>query len=68
MIAMSFHNFAVLHWKDGLEILILAIGIYYAYLGVRGTRGIRVLTGLAVLVLGLSLLSQVFGLGVILVV
>ena len=65
MIAMSFHNFAVLHWKDGVEILILAIGIYYAYLGVRGTRGIRVLTGLAVLVLGLSLLSQVFGLGVI---
>ncbi len=65
MIAVTFHDFAFDHWKDGLEILILAIGIYYAYLGVRGTRGIRVLTGLAVLVLGLSLLSQVFGLAVI---
>ena len=65
MLAVSFHDFAFHHWKDGLEILVLAIGIYYAYLGVRGTRGIRVLTGLAVLVLGLSLLSEVFGLGVI---
>ncbi len=53
------------YWKDTLEILILSVGIYYAYLGIRGTRGARVLTGLVTLVLGLSLLSQIFGLEVI---
>lgn len=61
----TFQDMVLTHWKDGLEILILAIGIYYAYLGLRGTRGLRVLGGLAVLVLGLALLSQLFGLGVI---
>ncbi len=65
MILASFQDFAHTYWKDGLEILILAVGIYYAYLGIRGTRGARVLTGLATLVLGLSLLSQIFGLAVI---
>jgi diadenylate cyclase len=65
MIAVSFQEFALRHWKDGLEIFILAVCIYYAYLGLKGTRGLRVLTGLAVLVLVLALLSQVFGLGVI---
>lgn len=65
MIAAAMEEMARRHWKDALEILILAVGIYYAYLGLRGTRGLRVLTGLAVLVLGLALLSQLFGLGVI---
>ena len=62
---MTLKDFALAYWKDGLEILILSVGIYYAYLGIRGTRGARVLTGLATLVLGLSLLSQIFGLAVI---
>ena len=53
------------YWKDVLEILILSVGIYYAYLGIRGTRGARVLTGLVSLVLGLSLLSKLVGLAVI---
>jgi diadenylate cyclase len=61
----AFQDFAITHWKDAVEILILAVGLYYAYLGIRGTRGLRVLTGLAVLVLGLALLSQFFGLGVL---
>jgi diadenylate cyclase len=65
MIAGAFQEFASQYWKDGLEILILSVCIYYAYLGLRGTRGLRVLTGLAVLILGLALLSQLFGLGVI---
>jgi diadenylate cyclase len=65
MIAISLQEIALLHWKDGLEILILAVGIYYLYLGLRGTRGLSVLTGLAVIILGLALLSQVFGLAVI---
>ncbi len=65
MIAETFREFAIRYWKDGLEILILSVCIYYAYLGLKGTRGLRVLTGLAVLVLGLALLSQLFGLAVI---
>ena len=63
--AETFQDFASRYWKDGLEILILSVCIYYAYLGLKGTRGLRVLTGLAVLVLGLALLSQLFGLAVI---
>lgn len=62
---MTLREVALTYWKDALEILILSVGIYYVYLGIRGTRGARVLTGLATLVLGLSLLSQIFGLAVI---
>ncbi len=65
MLLATFQDFAKTYWKDTLEVLILAVGIYYAYLGIRGTRGARVLTGLATLVLGLSMLSQLFGLAVI---
>ena len=65
MIVASFQQIAQQYWKDALEIIILGFGIYYAYLGIRGTRGARVLTGLVTLVLGLSLLSQFFGLEVI---
>ncbi len=65
MMLATFSSLVADYWKDVLEILVLAIGIYYAYLGLRGTRGLRVLTGLAVLVLGLALLSQLFGLEVI---
>ncbi len=65
MVLATFQEMAQMYWKDALEILILSVGIYYAYLGIRGTRGARVLTGLATLVLGLSLLSQIFGLAVI---
>ena len=65
MMLATFQQFAADNWKGALEILILAVCIYYGYLGLRGTRGLRVLTGLAVLVLGLAFLSQLFGLGVI---
>lgn len=53
------------HWRDVLEILLLTVCIYYSYLGIRGTRGARVMTGLVMLFLGLSLVSQLFGLQVI---
>ena len=53
MILASIQEMALAHWKDAMEILILAVGIYYAYTGLRGTRGLRVLTGLGSLVLGL---------------
>ena len=65
MILADMQEMALAHWKDAMEILILAVGIYYAYTGLRGTRGLRVLTGLGSLVLGLVLLSQLFGLEVI---
>jgi diadenylate cyclase len=65
MIVAAIGDFAAQNWKNALEILILAVGIYYAYLGLKGTRGLRVLTGLAAVILGLVLLSQLFGLEVI---
>jgi len=65
MILAGLREFSAEHWKDALEILILAVGIYYAYVGLRGTRGLRVLTGLGAVVLVVVLLSQIFGLEVI---
>lgn len=65
MILAGIHEMAIEHWKDALEIAILTVGIYFAYVGLRGTRGLRVLTGLGSVVLGLVLLSQLFGLEVI---
>jgi diadenylate cyclase len=65
MIFATFEEFASAHWKDAVEILILTVGIYGCYLGIRGTRGLRVAGGLAVVVLALALVSQLLGLGVI---
>ncbi|MEO7317770.1 MAG: diadenylate cyclase CdaA [Chthoniobacteraceae bacterium] len=58
-------NFISDHWKDGLEILILWTGLYWLWVFFRGTRGAKVLTGLAVLFLVMSVLSEFFGLKVI---
>ena len=46
-------------WRPGsvLEILILAVGIYYAFRFVRGTRGAPVVTGFLVVLLTLALMS-----------
>ncbi len=52
-------------WNSAIEVLILAIGIYYAYLYFRGTRGARVLTGLALFLVTLTVLSEVLNLVVI---
>ena len=65
MILAGINEMAARYWKDALEIFILTVGIYYAYVGLRGTRGLRVLTGLGSVVLVLVLLSQLFGLEVI---
>jgi diadenylate cyclase len=53
------------HWRDGLEILILAIAIYQLYRAIRATRGARILVGFAVILIVLILLSQVGRLQVI---
>ncbi|MDI1314648.1 diadenylate cyclase CdaA [Prosthecobacter sp.] len=58
-------NFLTDHWRDGVEILILAALAYHGYLFFRATRGARILTGLLVLLLSLALLSLLLELSVI---
>lgn len=53
------------HWRHGVEILILAALAYHGYLFFRATRGARILTGLVVVLLSLTLISQLLELGVI---
>src|ERR1043166_6957403 len=52
-------------WRSLIEILLLAVGIYYGYLYFRGTRGAKVLTGLAIVFLTLTLISTLLNLVVI---
>jgi diadenylate cyclase len=52
-------------WRPGLEILILAVGIYYAFRFVRGTRGAPVVTGFIVLLLTFVLLTTFLDLKVL---
>ncbi|WP_395746359.1 diadenylate cyclase CdaA [Prosthecobacter sp.] len=58
-------NFLTEHWRDGVEILILAALAYHGYLFFRATRGARILTGLLVLLLSLALISLLLELSVI---
>lgn len=53
------------NWTSGVEILILAVVLYYAYLYLRGTHGARILIGLALVFLTLTLVSQLLNLMVI---
>jgi diadenylate cyclase len=53
-------------WRAAVEIGILSVVIYYSYLYFKGTRGAKVLTGLLVLLLTLTLISQLLQLQVIL--
>ena len=53
------------HWRGLVEILLLTVGIYYGYLYFRGTRGAKVLTGLAIVFLTLTLISTLLNLTVI---
>ena len=52
-------------WRSGFEIILLSVAIYYGYLYFRGTRGAKVLTGLAIVFLTLTLISQLLNLVVI---
>lgn len=58
-------EFVQQHWRDGVEILILAALAYHAYLFLRATRGARILTGLLVLLLSLTIISDFLQLKVI---
>ena len=52
-------------WRSAFEILLLTVVIYYGYLYFRGTRGAKVLTGLAIVFLTLTLISTLLNLVVI---
>src|SRR4030088_3796762 len=52
-------------WRSIIEILLLSVGIYYGYVYFRGTRGAKVLTGLAIVFLPLTLISTLLNLVVI---
>src|SRR4030081_4059087 len=52
-------------WRSLAEIILLRVGIYYGFLYFRGTRGAKVLTGLAIVFLTLTLISTLLNLVVI---
>src|SRR5262245_55364482 len=52
-------------WRSLVEVLLLWVAIYYGYLYFRGTRGAKVLTGLAIVFLTLTLISTLLNLVVI---
>src|SRR5215471_1453599 len=52
-------------WRSLVEILLLWVAIYYGYLYFRGTRGAKVLIGLAIVFLTLTLVSTLLNLVVI---
>jgi diadenylate cyclase len=52
-------------WRPALEILILAVGIYFASRLVRGTRGWPVVIGFALLLIVFSLLTTALDLKVL---
>jgi diadenylate cyclase len=58
-------SFLRANWTSGVEIAILTAVFYYTYLYLRGTHGARILIGLALVFLTLTLLSQIFNLMVI---
>ncbi len=53
------------YWRDGVEILILWVILYQIYRAFRGTRGARILVGLVVILLVVTLLALVLKLEVI---
>jgi diadenylate cyclase len=52
-------------WRPAVEILILAVGIYYVAVFVRGTRGSAIFTGLLLLLLTLEIVTHVLNLQVL---
>jgi diadenylate cyclase len=52
-------------WRPALEILILAVGIYFAMRFIRGTRGAPIVTGFLVLLLALVMVTYFLDLKVL---
>ena len=53
-------NFLTEHWRDGIEILLLATCIYQTYRAFRATRGAQILVGLGTILIVLTLVSTIF--------
>jgi diadenylate cyclase len=53
------------NWRNGAEILILAIAIYQIYRAFRATRGAQILVGLGIVIVVLTLISAVANLTVL---
>lgn len=58
-------QFARDFWPAAIEILILTVVLYYGYLYLKGTRGARILMGVAIIVVTLILASEMLKLEVI---
>lgn len=58
-------SFIEQHWKDGIEILVLAFCIYQLYKAFRATRGAQILVGLGLILVALALVTQLFDFQVI---
>jgi diadenylate cyclase len=52
-------------WRPAVEILFLAVGIYYVFTFVRGTRGASIVIGFLVVMLTLAVVSSFFELTVL---
>lgn len=48
------------HWRDAIEILLLAACIYQIYRAFRATRGAQILVGLGTILVVLTLVSSIF--------
>ena len=48
------------HWRDGIEILLLATCIYQTYRAFRATRGAQILVGLGTILVVLTFISTIF--------
>jgi len=53
-------NYFSSHWRDGIEILVLATCIYQIYRAFRSTRGAQILVGLGTVLIVLALVSTLF--------
>ena len=58
-------DFIVKHWRDAIEILVLAFCIYQLYRAFRATRGAQILVGLGLILVLLALATQIFDFEVI---
>jgi diadenylate cyclase len=58
-------QFLLEHWRDGVEILILWIGIYQLYRTFRATRGASILVGIVMILAIVTSLAFIFQLKVI---
>ena len=53
-------KFIIDHWRDGIEILLLAFCIYQIYKAFRATRGAQILVGLGTVLVVLTFISTIF--------